>query len=157
MTKSEVNKLLNKIKGYYNSQFFIDEYVISAWIETMEPYDLEDAEEHLKDYLKEYPDICPKPHTFKRGLYTHEEKEKMKNSNYTVECNLCHRWMPYEEYEEHYGKCLDIEYLLSVSKQKKLDITREELENNRSAVIEGLLNKYPPQKITIDEFAQNIS
>ena len=43
MTKTEVKTLLNKIKGYYNSQFFVDEYVIDAWSESMQPYDLEDA------------------------------------------------------------------------------------------------------------------
>lgn len=156
MKKSEVNKLLNKIKGYYNSQFFIDDYVIEAWTESMENYDLEDAEEHLKDYLKEYPDIAPKPHTFIRGLYTHEEKEIIKNSKYTVECNLCHRWMPLSEYENHYGRCLDIQYLISVAKSKGHNLTREELENKREDVINGLLAKYPPEKLSITDAYETI-
>jgi len=157
MTKSEVNKLLNKIKGYYNSQFFLDEYVISAWIEEMEPYDFEDAEQHFKEYLKEYPDMAPKPHTFKKGLLTREEKEKRKNAKYTVQCNLCQNWMTLQEYEEHYGRCLDIQYLVGVIKQKNLDITREELEGKSDEIIEGLLNKYPPKKITLDEVKKIIS
>ena len=156
MKKSEINKLLNKIKGYYNSQFFIDDYVVEAWIEVMQDYDLEDAEEHLKEYLKEYPDIAPKPHTFKRGLYTHEEKEIIKNSKYTVECNLCHRWMPLSEYENHYGRCLDIQYLISVAKSKGHNLTREELENKREDVINGLLAKYPPEKLSITDAYETI-
>ena len=60
MNKAETNKLLNKIKGYYNSQFFIDEYVIDAWVETLEPYDFEDAEEHIKEYLKDSYDVFHK-------------------------------------------------------------------------------------------------
>lgn len=156
MTKTEVNKLLNKIKGYYNSQFFIDEYVIDAWYESMKDYDLEDAEKHLKDYLKENPDIAPKPHTFKRGLYTHEEKETMKNAKYTVECNLCHRWMPFSEYERHYDRCLDIQYLVSVAKSKGKDLSREELENSRDDVINGLLAKYPPTKLSLEEAFKTI-
>lgn len=151
MNKVEVRKLTDKIKGYYNSQFFVDDYVLEAWYESMKDYDLEDAEDHLKDYLKEYPDIAPKPHTFKRGLYTHEEKETMKNAKYTVECNLCRRWMPYEEYERHYGKCLDIQYLISVAKSKGHVLTREELENKRQDIIDGLLAKYPPKKINLEE------
>lgn len=156
MKKSEVNKLLNKIKGYYNSQFFIDDYVIEAWTESMENYDLEDAEEHLKDYLKEYPDIAPKPHTFIRGLYTHEEKETMKNAKYTIACNLCGRWMSIEEYDKHYDKCLDIQYLISVAKSKGHNLTREELENKRQDVIDGLLAKYPPTKLELEEAYKTI-
>lgn len=148
MTRGEVNKLLSKIKGYYSSQFFLDEDVINVWVEVMEPYDFNDAIEHIKDYVKDYPDTAPRPHIFRRGLNTREEKEKLKNCKYTVECNLCHRWMPYEEYESHYGKCLDIQYLVSVAKEKGLDMTLEELENQRSEVITALLQKYPPIKIS---------
>lgn len=146
MTKNETKTLLNKIKGYYNSQFFVDEYVIDAWAETMQSYDLEDAIEHISDYLKEYPDTPPKPQTFKRGLYTHEEKMKFKNSSFNVECNLCHRWMPLEEYDDHYSKCLDISYLEDVAKQKGESFTREDLENQPDRVLIGLLAKYQPKE-----------
>ena len=156
MKKNEVNKLLNKIKGYYNSQFFIDDYVVDAWVESMQDYDLEDAEEHLKDYLKDYPDIPPKPHTFKNGLYTHEEKEARRNCNYTIACNLCGRWMSLEEYDRHYNKCLDIQYLISVAKSKGHNLTREELENKRDDVINGLLTKYPPTKLSLEEAFKQI-
>ena len=147
MTKTEVSKLLNKIKGYYNSQFFIDEYVTEAWVDSLKDYDLEDAEEHIKEYLKEYPDTPPKPHVFIRNLLTHEQKEKRKNESYLVSCNLCGKWLSNQEYEEHYGRCLDIQYLLSVAKQKGEKFTREDLENCRPEVIDKLLAKYPPKKV----------
>lgn len=148
MKKTEVSKLLNKIKGYYNSQFFIDEYITEAWLETMKQYDLEDALEHLSSYLKEYPDLPPKPHTFTKGLYTRDQKDMIRNSKFTVECNLCHRWLPLQEYEDHYARCLDISYLISVAKQKGEEYSREELENCRPGVIEKLLAKYPPKEYT---------
>lgn len=144
MNKTETTKLLNTIKGYYNTQFFIDEFVISAWTETMKPYDLDDAIDHIQVYIKENPDTPPKPHTFKRGLYTHEEKERIRNSKFTVECNLCRRFMPLAEYEEHYDKCLDIQYLVSVAKEKGENLTREDLENQPERIIVGLLAKYKP-------------
>ena len=156
MTKNEITKLLNTIKGYYNSQFFIDEFVISAWNDCLKDYDINDAIEHIQDYIKEYPDTPPRPHTFRSGLLTIEEKEKRKNAKYTVECNLCHRWMSLEEYEEHYGKCLDIQYLLSVAKQKHFKTSREELENQKSGVIENLIKKYPPEKLTLEEAIEKI-
>ena len=151
MTKNETKKLLNKIKGYYNSQFFIDEYVIDAWTETMQPYDLEDALEHVQVYLKEFPNDPPKPQTFKRGLYTHEEKVRLRESKFTVECNLCHRFMPLAEYDEHYEKCLDIQYLVDVAKQKGEVFTREDLENQPDRVINALLNKYPPKQWNVEQ------
>ena len=151
MTKNEVKKLLNKIKGYYNSQFFIDDYVIDAWEETMKPYDLDDAIEHIQTYIKQYPDIAPKPHTFKKDLYTREEKQIIKTSKYTVQCNLCHRWLPLPKYEEHYGRCLDIEYLVNVAKQKGEKISREELEQCNADILNKLLYKYAPKEKPIYE------
>lgn len=148
MKKNEVNQLVNKIKGYYNSQFFVDDYVLDAWYETMQQYELEDALEHLTTYLKENPDYAPKPHTFTKGLLTREEKEMIKNSKYTVECNLCHRWMSIQQYEDHYGRCLDIQYLVSVAKQKGEEFDREDLENCTPQIIDKLLNKYPPKETT---------
>ena len=150
MKKVEVSKLLNKIKGYYNSQFFIDDYVMDAWTETMKPYELEDAIEHIKEYLKQNPDTPPKPHTFTRGLLTPEEKRKYKHSDYTVACQLCGRWMPLEEYDSHYDKCLDIEYLIKVAKERGQDITREDLEFYPQETINKLLNKYKPKKVQFD-------
>lgn len=146
MNKTEAKKLTDKIKGYYNSQFFVDDYVLEAWYETMKPYDLDDAIEHIQTYVKDYPDIPPKPHTFKRGLYTHEEKMRIKNSDFTVQCNLCGRWMSLDDYDSHYDKCLDIQYLESVAKQKGEAFTREDLENQPDRVIDALLSKYQPKQ-----------
>jgi len=145
MKKSEVSKLLNKIKGYYNSQFFIDEFVTEAWVEQLKDYEYEDCEEHLKTYLKENPDFPPKPHTFTKGILTIKEKEKRKKSKYIVECNLCHRWITIEDYDKHYGRCLDIEYLESVAKEKGEAFTREDLENCKQEILDKLLKKYEPK------------
>lgn len=152
MNKVETSKLLNKIKGYYNSQFFIDDYVLEAWMDTLEPYDLEDAIEHLKNYIKENPDTAPRPQTFIRGMVTHEEKLRFRNGKYTVECNLCGRWMPLEQYEDHYDRCLDIQYLVSVAKQKGEDLTREDLESCKKEVIDKLLDKYPPERVDLNAY-----
>ena len=145
MNKVETKKLTDKIKGYYNSQFFVDEFVIDAWYEQLKQYDLQDAIEHIQVYIKQYPDIAPKPHTFIKGLLTPEEKAKYRNSEYTVACQLCNRWMPIEEYDTHYGKCLDIEYLVNIARQKGQDITRQDLEDYPQTTIDKLLKKYEPK------------
>lgn len=154
MNKIEVKKLTNLIKGYYNNQFFVDDYVLEAWYETMKPYELDDAIDHIQTYIKDYPDTPPKPHTFKSGLYTPEQKKLISNTNYTIECNLCHRWMPMNEYETHYDRCLDIQYLLSVAKQKGEKYSREDLENCKPIVIDKLLEKYPPKKIAMENIGE---
>ena len=150
MNKAETKKLTNLIKGYYNAQFFIDDYVLEAWYEQLKPYELEDAIEHIKEYLKQNPDTPPKPHTFTRGLLTPEEKRKYRNSDYTVACQLCGRWMPLQEYDSHYDKCLDIEYLIKVAKERGQDITREDLEFYPQETINKLLKKYEPKKVELN-------
>lgn len=152
MNKPETKKLLDTIKGYYNSQFFIDEYVTKAWIDSMEPYDLDDAIEHLQKYLKERPDVPPKPHTFKQGLYTHEEKMRIKNSDYTVECNMCHRWMSYGGYEEHYERCLLIKSLLVVLNDAGQHVTEDDLEKYDIQTLSKVWDKYVPLKKEIKIF-----
>lgn len=145
MNKVEVKKITNLIKGYYNSEFFIDDYVLQAWLDTLEEYDYEDAENHIREYVKENPNIAPKPHTFIKGMLTKKQKEARKNNGYLIQCNLCGRWMSLQEYEDHYDRCLDIEYLIRVAKNKGEEIGREDLENCKSQVIEKLLFKYQPK------------
>lgn len=149
MNKNETKKLTNLIKGYYNTQFFIDDYVLQAWYEQLKPYEYDDAVEHLQTYLRTYPDIAPKPHTFIRGLLTPEEKQKYKNTDIRVACQLCGRWMLLDEYDDHYGTCLDISYLVMVAKQKGHDITREDLEQYPKSSIDKLLKKYEPEKVKL--------
>ena len=155
MKKNETNTLLNKIRGYYN-EFYFDDYVLDVWYETLKPYEYEDALEHIKEYVKNYPEVPPRPHTFKNGLYTPEQKERMKNTNYTIQCNLCGRWMSVQEYDAHYERCLDIQYLLDVAKQKGEEYTREDLENCKPSVIDKLLEKYPPKKLDLSSVFKTI-
>lgn len=143
MNKIETKKLLNTIKGYYNSLFYIDEYVLTAWSEEFKNYDLEDCIEHLKKYLKEYPDIPPKPHTFKRGLLTPEEKKTLREHNCSVNCNLCHKLMTLEEYDNHYDRCLSTKYLIKrIEEEKGVVPEYNEIFYLPSEKFNGLYQKY---------------
>ena len=78
-----------------------------------------------------------------------QEKKAPKVVDYEndrVYCRMCGRWMKVLEFDEHYGKCLDIQYLISVAKEKGENITREDLENTRQDIIDRLLQKYEPKK-----------
>ena len=54
--------------------------------------------------------------------------------------------MPLEENDSHYGKCLDIEYLVNVAKERGQEITRQDLEEYPQTTIDKLLKKYEPKK-----------
>ena len=79
-------------------------------------------------------------------------KEKLEPIDYTkieVACQLCGKWLRVWDYDEHYEKCLDIEYLVMVAKQKGQDITREDLEEYPKSTIDKLLKKYEPEKVEL--------
>lgn len=79
-----------------------------------------------------------------------QEVEPIDYSSIEVACQLCGRWLPLEEYDTHYEKCLDIEYLIHVAKERGNDITREDLEYYPQETINKLLNKYEPKKVQFD-------
>lgn len=145
MNKVETKKLISIIKGYYNNQFFVDEFVTQAWIDTMEHYDLDDSIEHLKEYLKEYPDTPPKPHIFIKGMLT--IKQKQSHEDLIVACQSCGKWLNLSEYDSHYDRCLTIDYLYRIVKEKGANITREELEQYPQDTIDKLYRKYEPTEV----------
>lgn len=79
-------------------------------------------------------------------------KETLEPIDYTsikVACQLCGKWLRIWEYDSHYEKCLDIEYLVSVAKEHGQDITREDLEQYPRSTIDKLLKKYEPKKVNL--------
>lgn len=149
MELQEVKNLVSNIKAYYH-YFSLDKDTLPVWKKKLENYDYEDVLRKLEEHLKgEQSKEIPQLHFLLRGLLTTKQKQQNKGK-YVVECNLCHRWMSIKEYDEHYGKCLDVEYLVNVAKTKGEDIKREDIENCRQDVINKLLEKYPPKKITLE-------
>lgn len=146
MEFQEVKKLGTNIKAYYN-YFSLDKDTLQVWKEKLSDYDYEDVLKKLEQHLKsEEAKELPQLHYLLRGLLTTKQKQQSKGKH-IVECNLCHRWMSIDEYDAHYGKCLDIEYLVNVAKSKGESIEREDIENCRQDVIDKLLKKYEPKKV----------
>lgn len=75
-----------------------------------------------------------------------KETEPIDYTKIEVACQLCGRWMRVWQYDDHYDKCLDIEYLTSIAKDKGEEFTREDLENCSREVIKKLIDKYPPKE-----------
>ena len=149
MEKNEVKKLISKIKAYYY-YFALEKDSMQEWFDKLENYDFVDVSKKVEEHLKsEEAKEPPKLHYLTKNILTTKQKEQAKNG-YLVECNLCHRWMPIEEYDNHYDRCLSIEYLIKIAKTKNENIKREDLENCREDVLNRLYNKYKPQNMALE-------
>lgn len=124
MTKQEVINFMKKIKANY-SDFPMEDYVINEWYDRLKPYDVDDVYLKLDQHLKgERCQKIPKIHYITKYLKNPSEKGKSVD-NYLIDCNLCHRTMTLKQYDDHYGKCLSIRYLM-----KKIgNVSYEELED----------------------------
>ena len=124
MTKQEVINFLKKIKANYQS-FSMEDYVINEWYDRLKPYDIDDVYLKLDQHLKgERCSEIPKIHYITKFLKEPSEKSKSLD-NCFVDCNLCHRTMTLKQYDDHYGKCLSIRYLM----RKIGNVSYEELED----------------------------
>ena len=103
MKKPEVVNFLEKIKVYYPT-FTINDMVRHEWIEKLTPYDYEDCYNKLNEYLdSEYSKEPPKPNWLIKYIKTTEEKSR--KTNYIVQCQMCGKYIPLEEYDPHYKRC----------------------------------------------------
>lgn len=154
MTKTEVMKLLNKIKAYYPS-FYIEDYVVDTWNEILEPYDYEDGLERLKEYAKEEPTRTPQPQTFIKGMFTPEEKAEAEE-DYIVDCNLCGKTMLLSQFEEHSKKCLLCKALETKAKDSGKDITYEEFMRMPYEKLDNTYGKLFARKVKAEEIAEQL-
>lgn len=143
MTKVELENLFKQLKAHY-SFFTTEDYVYNEWFRFLKDYDYEDVVQKLDEHLKgEYSKDIPKVTFLIKYLKTTEEKKRLAEQGveYTVQCNLCHRWMTLTEYNEHYGKCLDIRFLSKNGGVLTEGLTIDELETVPSYEISSLVSK----------------
>lgn len=81
-----------------------------------------------------------------------KEAEPIDYTSIEIACQLCGKWMRAWEYDKHYEKCLDIEYLISIAKEKGENITRDDLKQYPQETIDKLLRKYDPNVCKISKF-----
>lgn len=145
MTKEQASQITKKIKAYYY-YFELDKDSQKIWIDKLLPYSFEDVDKKIEEHITgEERQNPPRVQDLIRFLLTEEQKAKSKD-DYIVNCNLCGRQMTLKEYDNHYDRCLSIEYLVNISKQKGQDITRKEIENCKEEVLNKLYEKYKPQE-----------
>lgn len=110
MSDNEIRELLEKIDIHYNSDYSKNKNLVLEWKRQLKKYEAKDVFRKLEEHLKsEFGNTPPKLYFLIKDLKTPEEKYKLKNLH-TV-CKYCRKIINMEEYENHYHKCLTIEYI----------------------------------------------
>lgn len=146
MTKAETLKFLQKISGTYPNQFFVTDDVKNAWSDLLEPYDVEDLEKRLDEYIKSDYDKPPQLPTLIRHLETLEDK-RTKGTDCTIYCDLCGKAMSFKKYQSsHRDKCLLINSLIGVLKKQGQEVTYKQLDEYDYSTLDKIFMKYVPLK-----------
>jgi hypothetical protein len=110
MTIKECTDILKTIDLTYNVSYSIDEEYIKDWYKDLKNYDFNDVCNSLENHLKSnYSNIPPKKWSLLNSLKTIENKEKLKYIKTT--CRFCKKNISMEEFEKHYSRCQDIDFI----------------------------------------------
>ncbi len=128
MTRDEVKNLFKRIKSNY-STFVADEYKLTEWCKELKDYDETDVHKKLEEHMRssEYGNSEPKLYFLTKYLKTTSEKNKIEK--YLMQCSICKEFIPEEQYDKHYERCLDVEYIIKKRKELFDNDTSEELKN----------------------------
>lgn len=154
MTLSETKELLKRIKSHYQ-EFIVDDYKVKEWYKELQDYDLEDVNKKLESHLRseEYGETIPKLYFLTK--YLTPSKDKGKIQKFKMCCPLCNEYVPDNEFDNHYDRCLSIEYLSLQSikyKNQELDkakyksMSKEEFDKKYDSICEYVLKKTENQE-----------
>ena len=127
MTRDEVKNLFKRIKSNY-STFVADEYKLTEWCKELKDYDETDVHKKLEEHMRsaEYGNSEPKLYFLTKFLKTKEEKNKVEK--YRLQCTICGKFIPEDDYDSHYERCLDVDYIVKKRKELFNEETSEELK-----------------------------
>lgn len=110
MELKDVKTILTRIKVNYPT-FVNDDYTRSEWYKELKDYSLNDVMEKLEQHFRseQYGNQIPKVYFLTK--YLKKEKEKNKEIDGLLQCQLCHQFVDYKDYEDHYDRCSSIDYL----------------------------------------------
>lgn len=159
MSEEEVYELLEKVRIYYQNMAKTDA-VNDEWYRILKKYNRDDVYSNLEKYLsiERNRNRIPMPQDLAKGLLTIEQQKTKSKDNFKIDCQLCHRFMTLEEYNNHYSKCSSVTYLLKIFEKRDMNVSREELENLDEKTFRGVYEKYkenPPRKEEIYKTIEN--
>lgn len=166
MTLDEVIEFLKRIDINYQTSLSEDKDIVKEWFIDLKKYQGTDVNESLNNYMKSnYSNVIPKRWAILSSIKTIEEKDRLKTLN-TI-CPFCKNKINMYEYEKHYGRCLDIDFLIRNSEKylnKKLDkeninkLSKIDLEDKvikmQKIVYDKTTNK--SEKSMIEKYLKNI-
>lgn len=134
MTYSDTKEVLKRIKSNYQS-FINDDYVLKEWYKELKDYDIEDVMNKLEEHMRssEFGSNIPKLYFLTKYLKKTEEKGIVEK--YFLQCKFCSKFIPEKEFDEHYERCLDVEYITRIRKQyfgQTIDEEKKEIFRNMS-------------------------
>ncbi len=146
MNEDEIYELLEKVRIYYQNMAKSDA-VNDEWYKILRKYNRDDVYGNLERYLsiERNRNRIPMPQDLISGLSTIEQQKEKNNDNFKIDCQLCHKFMTLDEYNNHYSKCSSITYLLTLFKKRDMNVSREELENLDEKTFKGVYKKYKEQ------------
>lgn len=117
MELKDVKVILKRIQVNYPS-FVNDSYVQSEWYRELKDYDIEDVMKKLEEHMRssEYGGTIPKLYFLTKYLKTAKEKQKVEHLK--LQCKFCGEFISEEKFDEHFERCLDIDFI--VRKRKAL-------------------------------------
>lgn len=121
MTLNETGILLDKIKIY--RPYFAGQFDKSGldrlkreWHRILEPYEYEDINAELDDFLKDGDNLNKQPDVYQLIKYCKTIQQKQIKT-FKTNCKFCNRLMDYTEIPEHENRCRSIAYLKKLYKE----------------------------------------
>ena len=142
MKKNETVEILKRIKSNYQD-FIVDEYKTNEWYKELKDYDFEDVMQKVEEHMRseEYGKYPPKLYFLTKYLSTTAQKNN--KTHFLLQCPICKDYIPEEIYDEHYDRCMDIEYIDNILKKYfNKQLTKEQWKDNLKISQEQFQVKY---------------
>lgn len=157
MKKNNVVEILQRIKSNYQD-FVVDDYKKNEWYRELKDYDFEDVMKKVEEHMRseEYGKFPPKLYFLTKYLQTTAQKNS--KTNFLLECSICGKYVPEKEYDEHYGRCMDISYIDHILKtyfnkkvtkeswQENLNLSQEQFDVKYMEFLDRVYNKVPKEE-----------
>lgn len=114
MTREETKKIVDKIQIHRQS-FLITNNVYLEWYRILEPYDYEDVDSKLDNFLKNGDNFGRYPDAFYLIKYLTPHEEKLKEGINYVRCKFCGQAVDVCDYSDHHDICSSADYICTMS------------------------------------------
>lgn len=128
MELKDVKMILKRIQVNYPN-FVVDGYVQSEWYRELKDYCLEDVMQKLEQHFRseQYGNSIPKVYFLTKYLKKAKEKKEVDKGRILTTCTLCGDTISLAEFDKHYERCSNIDYL----NRKSLKFFNKEIDKSK--------------------------